>query len=59
MADSALKNLFAPAGMVAPPRKTEATDLPAPETKKVAGINMDTPPLDMKANAAKVRELSK
>jgi len=35
MADSILKKVFAPSGMVEPPKKTAAVKPPAPEAEKV------------------------
>ncbi len=35
MAESILKKVFAPSGMVEPPRKTAAAKMPAPEPAKV------------------------
>jgi hypothetical protein len=46
MADSILKNVFAPSGMVEPPKKllTEAK-LPAPEIEKIKGLGIVANPV--------------
>jgi hypothetical protein len=59
MANSLLKDVFAPAGMVEPPRKTAAVGMPAPKVEKAAGINMAVPDVDPKVREKQVRDLSK
>ena len=42
---SLVKNLFAPAGMVEPPRKVAKTDLPPPDIEKVKGLGIVAKPV--------------
>lgn len=59
MADSILKDVFAPAGMVEPPRKTAAVGMPEPKIDKVKGINMVVPDVYPKGREKQIRDLSK